>query len=646
MTGFEFYRRGDVKLMTLAFKHKGKARIALAVIFMFIFGLVGMAQPGTATAKTLYSDPATSLTVVLNDNGEIYELANYSIPELEKMSQVQREYSSIDRMPAPVFTAGKGLDLESFLKSQGIDISSISHCRFYATDDLVKKLDRNILFDRTGYYFPKIVECWDTDWDENANRYTDVDKVSAGAAPVKTMLAITSSQGRWLDQPDWSNLDGSTCLRLCLGQITPEECITMNFVRWVYKIEVFGKLQSGAGGSVVAPRVNLEKPSTGQTYQVGDTVEIAGTVETLSTVMLTITDPDGHVVYTVFDIKVKNGKFTEEFPLGPDAVPGIYTIEAGPKAGSSLGGKQMFQVTAASAPVADITLKTPEAGCTVQPGDKVTINGSASGLTTAKLEVINPNKETVYTSTINKSGDFTEEFTPGTDAVPGDYTIQISAPGLKSDYTRVFKVEKTKVASPSDTPEKSVPTTKPEPVTQPVTPLPTSALKDITNHWAGERINNLVARGAIKGYPDNTFQPDNTITRAEFTTVVVKAFNLTNSNGKVFADTSGHWAKDYIAAATAAGIVGGYNDSIFGPNDPVTREQMAAIIVKADNLTAAAAENQFTDSSSIAGWAREAVATAVNNQIIRGYPDNTFKPGGKATRAEAVTVIVNALNLK
>lgn len=632
-----------MQLMTLGFKHNGKARIALLVIFMFIFGLVGMVQPGTVTAKTLYSDPATSFTVVLNDNGEIYELATYTIPELEGMPQIQREYSSIDRMPAPVFTAGKGLDLESFLSSHGIDVSSISHCRFYATDDLVKKLNRDILFDRTGYYFPKIVECWDTDWDEDANRYVDVEKVSAGATPVKTMLAITSSQGRWLDRPDWSNLDSSTCLRLCLGQITPEECITMNFVKWIYKIEVFGKLQSGAGGSAIAPKVKLEKPLVGQTYQVGDTVEIAGTVERLSTIALTITDPDGHVVYTVFDIEVIGGKFTDEFPLGPDAVPGNYTIEVGPKAGSSLGCKQIFQVTAASASAANITLNTPEAGYIAQPGDKVTINGSASGLATAKLEIINPGEETVYTTTINKSGDFTEEFTLAADALPGDYTIKISAPGLKQDYTRDFKVTEAKVDSPSDTPD---PETEPGPDTKPVVAAPTSSLKDISSHWAVDRINNLVSRGAIKGYPDGTFQPDTTITRAEFTTVVVKAFNLTSPSGKSFSDTSAHWAKDYIATAAAAGIVGGYNDSTFGPNDPITREQMAAIVVKAANLTAAAGENKFNDSNKIADWARDAVVTAVSNQIIKGYPDNTFKPGTKATRAEAVAVIVNALNLK
>ncbi|MDD4170855.1 MAG: S-layer homology domain-containing protein [Syntrophomonas sp.] len=609
--------------LILGFKRNGKAGLALLVIFIFMLGLGSMAQPDAALAKTEFSDPAESLIVTLNDNGVAFELATYTISELESMPQVQREYSSIDRMPAPVFTAGEGIDLEGLLTSLGIDIDSITHFRFYANDDLVKKLNRNMLLDRTGYYFPNIVECWDSYWDEDANRYTDVEAASEGAIPVKPMLAITSSQGRWLESPDWSSLDDSTCLRLCLGQATPEECITMHFVRWVYKIEVFGKLESG-GSSSVDPRVRLSTPSAGQTYQVGDTVEIEGTVEQLSSITLTITDPDGHLVYTVFDLDTMDGDFSEEFNLGPDAVPGTYTIEAGPSAGSSLGCTETFRVTAASASAADITLNTPPAGQTVQAGDKVKISGSAAGLTTAQLEVIGPAQEAVYSCTLNISisGDFNEEFTLGVDALPGDYTIQISAPGLKQNYTRVFKV-----ASPGAA-------------------VPTSSLKDIANHWAADRINSLVACGAIKGYPDGTFQPDATITRAEFTTVVVKAFKLNNPPGKSFTDTSGHWAQDYIATATAAGIIGGYNDNTFGPNDPVTREQMAAIAVKAAQLTPVAGQNQFTDSSSIAAWARDAVAAAVNNQIIRGYPDNTFKPGGKATRAEAVTVIVNALNLK
>ncbi|MGS0763662.1 S-layer homology domain-containing protein [Syntrophomonas curvata] len=634
-----------MQLIKFGFKSNRKAGLFIMAIFIFIFSLAGMVQSGTAVAKTEYSDPAASLTVVLNDNGEVFELATYTIPELAGMSQVQREYSSIDRMPAPVFTAGKGLDLGAFLSSQGIDLNSITHCRFYATDNVVKRLDRNVLLDRTGYYFPKIVECWDTDWDGNTNSYIDVPKVSAGAVPVKPMLAITSSQGRWLERPDWSNLDGSTCLRLCLGQAAPEECITMNFVRWVYKIEVFGKLQPGTGGSAVAPRVTLGKPTASQTYQVGDTVEITGTVERMSSVTLTVTDPDNHVVYTAFDIEVKDGKFAEEFPLGPDTVTGNYTIEVGPKAGSSLGCKQTFKVTAASAPVANIVLTTPEAGYAVQAGNKVKISGSVTGLTSTKLEIVGPGGKTVYTGTIDKSGDFTKEFTLAADAPLGDYTIQINGPGMKQNYSRVFKATKTIANSASDVPVKSVPEITPVSVNQPGTANPANPLKDISNHWAADRIKDLIARGAIKGYPDGNFRPDATITRAEYTTAVVKAFNLAAANGKHFADTSGHWARDYVAVATAAGIVGGYNDDSFAPDEPITRQQMASMAVKAARLAPSAASNQFSDNDSIADWAREAVATAVNNQIIKGYPDNTFKPGGKATRAEAAAVIVNALSL-
>ena len=68
------------------------------------------------------------------------------------------------------------------------------------------------------------------------------------------------------------------------------------------------------------------------------------------------------------------------------------------------------------------------------------------------------------------------------------------------------------------------------------------------------------------------------------------------------------------------------------------------LIVKAAGLPPAAGESQFTDSAAISGWAKGAVATAAENGIINGYPDQTFRPQGNATRAEAVTVIAKALS--
>ncbi len=169
-------------------------------------------------------------------------------------------------------------------------------------------------------------------------------------------------------------------------------------------------------------------------------------------------------------------------------------------------------------------------------------------------------------------------------------------------------------------------------------------LTDIKNHWAQKNIEELVASGAVAGYSSGAFKPDNTITRAEFATVLVKAFQLENKGGKTFLDTAAHWAKDYIATAAANGVVNGYDAATFGPDDLITREQMAVMIIKAAKLVPTAEEIQFVDSGSISGWARAAMATTTTNGIMKGYPDNTVHPQGSATRAEAVTVIVNALN--
>lgn len=186
--------------------------------------------------------------------------------------------------------------------------------------------------------------------------------------------------------------------------------------------------------------------------------------------------------------------------------------------------------------------------------------------------------------------------------------------------------------------EKAVPAPIPTPI-----PVPKVELTDIKGHWAEASILKLVETGAISGYPDKTFKPNNNITRAEFATVLVKAFDLEAKTGKVFADTANHWAKDAIATAAAYGIVSGYSADTFGPNDLITREQMAAMIVKAAGLDTALTSKDFTDSQSISAWAVDAVNTAAEKEIISGYPDNSFRPQGKATRAEAVTVIVNAL---
>ena len=199
---------------------------------------------------------------------------------------------------------------------------------------------------------------------------------------------------------------------------------------------------------------------------------------------------------------------------------------------------------------------------------------------------------------------------------------------------------------------------EPEPE-EPVTPEPEEPvvtepeeiakveLKDISGHWAEDIIVEMVNSGVISGYPDTTFKPDKKITRAEFTTMLVKAFKLEAKTGKDFADITNHWAKDDIITAVAHGIVSGYDANSFGPDNNITREQMTVMIIKAAQLNENEYESkQFIDNDKISSWATEAVAIANQHQIIVGYPDNNFQPQGEATRAEATTVIIKALQVK
>jgi len=173
--------------------------------------------------------------------------------------------------------------------------------------------------------------------------------------------------------------------------------------------------------------------------------------------------------------------------------------------------------------------------------------------------------------------------------------------------------------------------------------IPMLKLTNISGHWAEANINELVSMGAISGYPDGSFRPDSKITRAEFAVMLVKAFQLEQKRGLLFNDTSSHWASDYVSTAANCSIVSGYDKSRFGPDDYLPREQMAVMVLKAAKLNQTFGELIFTDSEDISAWAKDSVAAAAKDEIIRGYLDKSFKPKGNATRAEAVTIIVYAL---
>lgn len=149
----------------------------------------------------------------------------------------------------------------------------------------------------------------------------------------------------------------------------------------------------------------------------------------------------------------------------------------------------------------------------------------------------------------------------------------------------------------------------------------------------------LIDAGVIAGYPDGTFQPNKAVTRAEFTVMLVKGLHLEAKAGTKFTDTASHWARDSIITAATHGIISGYNETIFGPDDLVTREQAAVIVSRAAKLELVNSGLNFTDSQVISSWAQSGVAAALKGGLITGYADGSFRPRGKTTRAEAAAIL-------
>jgi hypothetical protein len=216
----------------------------------------------------------------------------------------------------------------------------------------------------------------------------------------------------------------------------------------------------------------------------------------------------------------------------------------------------------------------------------------------------------------------------------------------KLDSQQVDKSAYTATGSVNHFTKFAVLATNVQPV-EPNKPKPSAVeLTDIKGHWAEQSIKDLIQLGAINGYPDKTFKPNNNITRAEFVSIVINAFGIPAKDGKVFTDTTKHWAKSAITTAAANGIISGYSDKIFGPNENITREQMAQIIVNVTKMKPTSDAKVYKDSSQISSWAKAAVKAATSSGVLGGYKDGTLKPKGNTTRAEAVSVIIRALNLQ
>lgn len=178
---------------------------------------------------------------------------------------------------------------------------------------------------------------------------------------------------------------------------------------------------------------------------------------------------------------------------------------------------------------------------------------------------------------------------------------------------------------------------------------------DAATHWAKDAVNDMGSRMIIEGTGSDRFDPDRDITRAEFASMMVRALGVKPENGVApFQDVQmTDWYGSAVHTAHAYGLIDGYTDGTFRPNDKITREQAMMIIARAMKLTglqiklpAQSAEitlHAFGDTAAVAVWAKGAVADTVQAGIISGRGKDLLAPQGYVTRAEAATAIQRLL---
>ena len=206
-------------------------------------------------------------------------------------------------------------------------------------------------------------------------------------------------------------------------------------------------------------------------------------------------------------------------------------------------------------------------------------------------------------------------------------------------------------------------------------------ISDLEGHWAQAEIETAINERWVNGYPDWTFHPEGTITRAEFTKMLLAAIHLYPDNGTsagepvrwmkdhacyrehvrnetaryspILVLPMGHWftTQGWEDAAVYSGILvpADYTEYAFHPDQAISRYEIAVLTVRALGLVYPAAHADgddlpFTDQDTFQGWVRGYIREATNAGILTGYPDGSFSPKAPATRAEAVVMVSRVLD--
>ena len=176
---------------------------------------------------------------------------------------------------------------------------------------------------------------------------------------------------------------------------------------------------------------------------------------------------------------------------------------------------------------------------------------------------------------------------------------------------------------------------------------PTHHLADVlVKAWYHDAVDYVVEHGIMTGTSATTFEPNTTLSRAMVAQILYNLEGQPTVTGEsTFTDSNTHWAAKAIAWAQKTGVVSGYGNNTFRPNQAVTREELAQMLYnyaqyKGITLPALGDLSKFPDGDEVSDWAQTAMSWANGLGAINGYEDNTLRPGGNTTRAEAASMIM------
>lgn len=361
-----------------------------------------------------------------------------------------------------------------------------------------------------------------------------------------------------------------------------------------------------------------------------DKVLLTGTAEPGARIVVTggvyevppvTADEDGHFEITVALVQESSNSFfiraTNPGAEGSEQV--TVTIIEGVEVTQEYEASTGEDHTAPNAP--DIEETNVETG-----ENTYTIEGTGEAHTTVLVDDEDSKKN------VGTDGSFSVEVSLSGAGVEDSFTIS-----LQDDAGNVSGGVKVKITGNGDAGEEVADETSTE---------ERPALTDIEGHWAKDYINQLYNDYVVSGYDDGRFGPDDNVTRAQIVKIALLGFDQEISSGaNIFSDLlSSEWYYDYVLSASELGIVSGYSDNTFRPDNPVTRAEALKIILVTGGITEFdSVVPNFSDVDTVNDWFALYTTYAKDSGLVSGYTDGTFRGNQSISRAEVCKIVVELI---